>query len=94
MSDPIISLQDIEKIAELASLELTGEEKQRFVKQFEDLLGYFQRIDAAPLAEVEDHPVDSASHLRPDEAEASHVALESFSRHLENGHFKVPRVIE
>jgi len=94
MSKPDITLKDIEKIAELSSLELTAEEKQRFVGEFEKLLGYFNRIDAAPLAELHDHPVDNATHLREDVAETSGVALEDFSAHLENGHFKVPRVIE
>ncbi|MDH4248963.1 MAG: Asp-tRNA(Asn)/Glu-tRNA(Gln) amidotransferase subunit GatC [Deltaproteobacteria bacterium] len=97
MAKPTITLKDIEKIAELASLELTAEEKQRFVGQFEELLGYFNRIDAAPiesLTEVQAHPVDSASHLREDVAESSGVSPEAFSAHLENGHFKVPKVIE
>ena len=94
MSNPVITLKDIEKIAELASLELTAEEKKHFVAQFEELLGYFKRIDAAPLPEMQDHLVDGASHLREDVAETSGVALEDFSQYLENGHFKVPKVIE
>lgn len=94
MAEPIITLADIERIAELAALELTDAEKQRFVRQFEDILKYFKKIDAAPLTEVRDHPVDAAEHWRADEVRPSHARPEDFSPYLEAGHFKVPKVIE
>ena len=94
MAEPIITLQDIERIAELAALELTPEEKQRFVQQFEDILTYFKKIDAAPVSDVQDHPVDTADHLRDDVARPSGVRPDEFSPYLESGHFKVPKVIE
>jgi aspartyl-tRNA(Asn)/glutamyl-tRNA(Gln) amidotransferase subunit C len=95
MAEPIITLQDIERIAELAALELTAEEKQRFVKQFEDILTYFKKIDAAPLGELRDVPVpDALARLRDDVARPSGLHPDEFSPHLESGHFKVPKVIE
>jgi aspartyl-tRNA(Asn)/glutamyl-tRNA(Gln) amidotransferase subunit C len=94
MAEPIITLRDIERIAELASLELTDAEKQRFVKQFEDILTYFRKIDAAPAGELHDHAVDASDHLRDDVARPSGLHPDEFSPHLESGHFKVPKVIE
>ena len=94
MSDSIITRKDIDKIAELASLELNAEEKDQFVKQFEDILGYFKKIEAAPTTELQEHPVDSGTHLREDTAEDSPVSPEQFSPYLEDGFFKVPKVIE
>jgi aspartyl-tRNA(Asn)/glutamyl-tRNA(Gln) amidotransferase subunit C len=94
MAEPIITLQDIERIAELASLALSDEEKQRFVKQFEDILTYFKQIDAAPAPALHDHAVDEADHLRDDVARPSGVRPDEFSPYLESGHFKVPKVIE
>jgi aspartyl-tRNA(Asn)/glutamyl-tRNA(Gln) amidotransferase subunit C len=94
MAERIISLQDIDRIAELAALELTDAEKQQFVRQFEDILTYFRKIDAAPAGEVHDHPVDAADHLRDDVARPSGLRPDAFSPYLESGHFKVPKVIE
>jgi aspartyl-tRNA(Asn)/glutamyl-tRNA(Gln) amidotransferase subunit C len=94
MAEPIITLQDIERIAELAALELTAEEKQRFVQQFEDILNYFKKIDAAPAGDLQDHTADSADHMRDDVARPSGMRPDEFSPHLESGHFKVPKVIE
>ncbi len=91
----MFTIADIEKIAELASLELTEAEKRLFAGQFEAILDYFKLIDEVALP---DTIADAAEHggqaLREDVAIKSEVALESFSPHLENGHFKVPRVIE
>jgi len=94
MSDKIIDRAQIEKIAELASLELSDAEKEAFVGQFEDILGYFKTIDSAPLEELHDHDVDAQDHLRDDEARVSDVDPEKFSPYMESGHFKVPKVIE
>ena len=94
MAEPIITLRDIERIAELASLELSDEEKQRFVRQFEDILTYFKKIDAAPAGELHDVSVDDANHLRDDVARPSGLHPDEFSPHLESGYFKVPKVIE
>lgn len=97
MTKPIITLADIEKIGALASLELSAAEKAQFVQQFEGILGYFQIIDRVPLPDLHDphdHDPDAADHLRDDLAVSSGVSPDTFSPHLENGHFKVPKVLE
>jgi aspartyl/glutamyl-tRNA(Asn/Gln) amidotransferase C subunit len=94
MSEPIITLADIERIAELASLELSAAEKAQLVAQFQDILNYFKMIDAVKLPPPHDPPPDAEDHLRDDVARPSGITPDSFSPHLENGHFKVPKVIE
>ena len=94
MSKDVIDEAKIEKIAALASLDLTPEEREQFLHQFQDILGYFEVIDAAPMQPLADHDVDEKSHLREDKAVSSPVRPDDFSPYLESGHFKVPRVIE
>jgi len=94
VAEPIITLAEIEKIARLASLELTQEEKEQFVRQFEDILTYFKKLDAVQLYEIHDPAADSTGHMRDDAVVKSDVVPESFSPYLESGHFKVPKVIE
>ncbi len=96
MADSTTSITpaEIDRIAELASLNLTDEEKTTFVKQFGEILGYFRMIDRAPVSELADHDVDAADHLRDDVAEPSEVSPQQFSPYLERGHFKVPKVLE
>lgn len=91
----MFDIQDIEKIADLARLKLTDEEKATFVEQFQTILDYFQKIQAVPLPDsVTLDPDNIQAHLREDRAEPSGVSPESFSPYLESGHFKVPKVIE
>jgi aspartyl/glutamyl-tRNA(Asn/Gln) amidotransferase C subunit len=94
MSEPNIDLADIEKIAELASLELSEGEKRQLVQQFQEILAYFRKIDAVALPERTETSAEPPAPLREDEAVPSGVSPETFSPHLENGHFKVPKVIE
>ncbi len=88
------SLQQIEKIAALAKLELSPAEKRQFAEQFDSILGYvamIQEVEVPKDLEVEAPPLAT---LREDKAEPSGITPESFSPYLESGHFKVPKVIE
>ena len=88
-------IEEIEKIAGLASLELTDAEKQMLARQFEDILNYFKVIDSAPLPEgIIAGGGNDEPHFREDVAVDSGVSPKDFSPYLEDGHFKVPKVIE
>ena len=90
--------QDVQRIAELARLELTGEELDLFTKQLGDILTYVEQIRAldttgvAATSQVLNRPVDrddapAATLSRPDLlGNAPDAASEA-------GLFKVPRVI-
>ena len=89
------SPSDIDRIAELANLELTQEEREAFTLQFQAILGHFQAIQQVDLpADLPEPPPPGIETLREDRAEPSGIGPERFSPHLEAGHFKVPSVIE
>jgi aspartyl/glutamyl-tRNA(Asn/Gln) amidotransferase C subunit len=86
---------EIEKIADLANLELTAEEKQTFVRQFAEILAYFRKIEAVETRGAEEAAVErQPPRYREDRAERSGISPAEFSPYLESGHFKVPKVIE
>ena len=90
--------QDVQRIAELARLELTGDELELFTKQLGDILTYVEQIRAldttgvAATSQVLNRPVDrddapAATLSRPELlGNAPDAAAEA-------GLFKVPRVI-
>ncbi|MDH4224215.1 MAG: aspartyl/glutamyl-tRNA amidotransferase subunit C [Deltaproteobacteria bacterium] len=94
MTDCDMDIKDIEKIAGLANLDLTGEEKQSFVGHFNTILDYFKILESAPSQDHLQTLHTTDSRLREDVATPSGINPESFSPYLENRHFKVPRVIE
>ena len=89
------SPEEVRKIARLSSLELTEKETKVFTEQFSVILEYFELLKTAEIPDV-DTNVDE-SHLegcRKDKMVKSPVSPEQFSPYLEDGFFKVPRVID
>lgn len=91
----MFSMDEIARIAGLAALELTEEEKELLAHQFEEILAYFKIIDSAPLSGGGgEEPAEGLDHFREDRAIPSGISPEDYSPYLENGHFKVPKIIE
>ncbi|MED5404290.1 MAG: Asp-tRNA(Asn)/Glu-tRNA(Gln) amidotransferase subunit GatC [SAR324 cluster bacterium] len=89
------STDEVRKIARLSSLELTDKETEVFAEQFSGILDYFELLKKADIPEaVTDADESHLSGIRDDKMEKSPVAPEQFSAYLENGFFKVPRVID
>ncbi len=67
----MLTLEEVEHIANLARLELTGEEKERFRRQLSDILDYAARLQSLDTSGIP--PTSSVlparSALRPDVAE-------------------------
>ena len=97
MSAPL-SRTDVERIAELARLELTPDEVTLFTRQLADILEYVEQIRGLDTTGVE-----PTSHAINRPYERADVLVESLNRQealanapdaaLETGLFKVPRVI-
>ena len=95
-----ITKKTVEKIAALASLELTEEEKDRFTGQMDAIVHYFDKLNELNTDEVE--PM-SHSNLGddPTASQREDVLIPSLGTEaaLSNapqpgaGHFKVPRVL-
>ena len=96
-----ITKNDVEKIAELARLELTGEERESFTEQLGAILGHIEKLNELDISDVE--PISHCSttgedteYVRRDDAVrpslGSKVATEN-APDAEGGYFKVPKVI-
>jgi len=89
---------DIEKVARLARLELSEEEKVTFGNQLEQILTYMEQLNRLDTTGVEptSHAIPLHNAFREDETRPSFPQEEvlSISPDQENGHFKVPRIIE
>ena len=89
------SAETVRKIARLSSLELTEEETRAYAKEFNSILEYFEVLKSAEvLDEIEEESIHLPVEGRSDELCPSSVEPEHFSPYLENGFFKVPRVID
>jgi aspartyl-tRNA(Asn)/glutamyl-tRNA(Gln) amidotransferase subunit C len=102
-----VSEQDVERVAELANLELTGSEKTAMLRDLNSVLDYFaelNELDTAsvpPMTQAAGQGSDSdseaaAMHLRVDEVAPS-LAREQVlasAPDTDGTFFKVPKVIE
>jgi aspartyl-tRNA(Asn)/glutamyl-tRNA(Gln) amidotransferase subunit C len=97
MSNPL-TRQDVERIAELARLELTPEELDTFTPQLAEILGYVEQIGAldtsnvAATSHVVSRPVERADEPGPTLPRADALANAPDAAR-ETGLFKVPRVM-
>ncbi len=89
---------DIEKVARLARLELSEEEKVTFGNQLEQILTYMEQLNRLDTTGVEptSHAIPVHNIFREDEVKASFAQEEvlGIAPDEEDGHFKVPRIIE
>ena len=91
----MISVDEVKKIARLSCLELSEEETEQYTKEFNTILEHFEVLKTAELGEeVEEQSIHLPGEGREDERKTSPVSPQDFSPYLENGFFKVPRVID
>lgn len=95
----VLTVADVERIAALAHLELTEEEKQLFTRQLADILEYAQQVQAIDTSGV---PATAHVHAgqrteRDDEPRPSLPVGEAIANapdpNADAGLFRVPRVI-
>ncbi len=89
---------DIEKVARLARLELSEEEQKTFGSQLEQILAYMEQLNRIDTTGVEptSHAMAIENAFREDEVRAScdKEDVLGIAPEEEDGHFKVPRIIE
>jgi aspartyl-tRNA(Asn)/glutamyl-tRNA(Gln) amidotransferase subunit C len=89
---------DIEKVARLARLDLSEEEKETFGNQLDQILNYMEQLNQLDTTGVEptSHAIPIHNVFREDEVKPSFPREEvlGIAPDEEVGHFKVPRIIE
>ncbi len=89
---------DIQKVAKLARLELSEEERETFGNQLEQILAYMEQLNRLDTTGVEStsHAIPIYNVFREDEVKPSFSQEEvlAIAPAEEEGHFKVPRIIE
>jgi len=94
-----LTIADVERIAALAHLELTDQEKQLFTRQLADILDYAEQLQA-----IDTTGVPATAHVsattgveRPDEPRPSLSTADALANapdgSPQTGLFRVPRVI-
>lgn len=93
-----ISRDDVEHVAKLARLRLTAEEVELFAGQLADILGHAADIEALDIDDLRPtaHPVPLENVLRSDEPRPCLDRDEVLSQApaIEDGRFRVPRILE
>ena len=89
---------DIEKVARLARLELSEDEMETFGKQLEQILAYMEQLNRLDTTGVEptSHAIPIYNIFREDQVIPSFPQEEvlGIGPEQEEGHFKVPKIIE
>lgn len=93
-----LTLADVEKIANLARLELTEVEKQQYLEQLSAILHYAERLNTLDLTDISPtaHAIAQHNVMRPDIAEPSlpmDAILFNAPQHREN-QFVVQAVLD
>ncbi|RPI95701.1 MAG: Asp-tRNA(Asn)/Glu-tRNA(Gln) amidotransferase subunit GatC [Spirochaetales bacterium] len=94
----IIDEKQILRVAELARLELTEQEKKEYSRQLSDILAYVEKISEMDTVNVlpTDHIVELYNVFRDDlvREHDGASALRSMAPRFEEGHVVVPIIIE
>ena len=95
---PKITLQDVEHVARLARLELSGAEKERMRRELDGILSYIDKLCALDTTGVEptSHAVPLTNVLRDDVETPSLPRDEMLANAPDRNRelFRVPRIIE
>jgi aspartyl-tRNA(Asn)/glutamyl-tRNA(Gln) amidotransferase subunit C len=93
-----LTIADVERVAALAHLELTAEEKQLFTRQLADILAYAEQVQAVDTtgvpatAHVNAHRVEREDAPKPS-LPVDDVVANAPDPAPDAGLFRVPRVI-
>lgn len=92
-----VTLQDVENIARLAKLSFSDDEKEKFVEQFNQILGYMEKLNELNTDNVEPtyNPLALSNVMRKDEVKTWLTQDEALDNAPKSNHgfFSVPKVI-
>ena len=92
-----VSIKEVEKIAELARLHITENEKEKYTEQLNVILEYMEQLNQVDTSKVEplSHPFELTNVFRSDEVQPSLPVEEALKNAPDKSgnYFKVPKVI-
>ena len=98
MRESNISLGEVERVARLARLELSAEEKERMRSQLDAILGYVEQLQRVDTTGVEPtaHALPLANVTREDEIRPSYPveAMLANAPDPDGEHVRVPKILE
>ena len=97
-----VTEQDVSYVADLANLELTSTERDRMLRDLNNILEYIDRLneldttDVPPMAQASSQPGDPASVMREDKTMPClpHEAAMQNAPQTDGTYFEVSKVIE
>jgi aspartyl-tRNA(Asn)/glutamyl-tRNA(Gln) amidotransferase subunit C len=98
MSEPKITLPEVEHVARLARLELSGPDKERMRSQLDVILGYVAKLGEVDTTGVPPtaHPLPLVNVMREDEVRPCYP-VEAMLANAPEAHgdlFRVPKILE
>ena len=97
-SDMAIEQEEIEKIANLARVRISGQQIGEVTQRITEILGMVDQLQAVDTAGIEPmaNPLDATQRLRADEVTEvnQREAFQAIAPAVENGLYLVPIVIE
>ncbi|HET8578373.1 MAG TPA: Asp-tRNA(Asn)/Glu-tRNA(Gln) amidotransferase subunit GatC [Methylomirabilota bacterium] len=98
MSEPKITLKEVEHVARLARLELSDADKERMRRELDSILSYIDKLRALDTDGVEptSHAVPMTNVMREDAPRPSFPQEEMLTNAPERSgeFFRVPKIIE
>jgi aspartyl-tRNA(Asn)/glutamyl-tRNA(Gln) amidotransferase subunit C len=93
-----LSLDDVSRIAQLARLEATPDEAERFLAQLQSIFGLIEELQSVDTRGIDpmSHAQNVTSRLREDKVTErdQHELFQSIAPQVEAGLYLVPKVIE
>ncbi|MBI5215607.1 MAG: Asp-tRNA(Asn)/Glu-tRNA(Gln) amidotransferase subunit GatC [Ignavibacteriae bacterium] len=93
-----VTIKEVERVANLARLEFTEEEKETFTHQLNDILAYMEKLNELDTSNVEplSHVIELQNVFREDTVEPSPPREEMLKNAPSKNEkfFKVPKVIK
>lgn len=92
-----VSKEEVKKIAELARLEFSESEIEKYTVEMNNILGYVEKLNELDTSKVEplSHPIENTNVFRDDKIIPSTERDEALKNAPDktSEHFKVPKVI-
>lgn len=93
----MIERETVNKILDMARLEMKEEEKEKFLKQMNDILGYVELIERLDTSSIGDREsvFDEKNVMDEDKIEPglSQTELRKFTKNYLDGYYAVPKVL-